>query len=125
SIALTGHASAYLGGERAGFKISDFTKVPFTPAEPVAPSGNAADGPAVAPATERPQNTWWWIFRTPPLEQRTLTNFGLFFVGRHTGLFLYAPFVLVALLLFLVHGRRSTERWLVLLSAALVALSFL
>src|SRR5690606_10217295 len=109
SIALTGHASAYLGGERAGFKISDFTRVPFEPvADKPAPGGAAA-----AALSERPQNTWWWIFRLPPLDARTLPNLGLFFIGRHTGLFLYAPFVLVSLLLFLVHARRSRERWLI------------
>ncbi len=121
SIALTGHASAYLGGERAGFKISDFTRVPFEPvADKPAPGGAAA-----AALSERPQNTWWWIFRLPPLDARTLPNLGLFFIGRHTGLFLYAPFVLVSLLLFLVHARRSRERWLILVAAAIVALSFL
>lgn len=144
SIAFTGHPSAYLGVERAGFKVEDFDRVPFepeviasaapgvvaAPAGPVsgeaAPSESAesesADAAVGAPATEAPPaNSWWWIFRAPEIDHRAVTNFGYFLIGRHTGLLLYSPFVLICFVLFLVHTRRSSERWWILAAAALVA----
>jgi hypothetical protein len=48
-----------------------------------------------------------------------------FLLGRHTGLFPYAPFSLVALVLFLLHARRSAARWLTLLALASIGLYFL
>ncbi|MCB1009312.1 MAG: hypothetical protein KDB94_10505 [Acidobacteria bacterium] len=127
AVAFTGHPSAYLGVERAGFKIEEFDKLPVEPriaaapdaaAETTAASGESADvaagggdsAPAAA-ADEGPKNSWWWIFRPPEIDHRTLGNLGFFLVGRHTGLLLYAPFVTLCLLLFLVFARRSPERW--------------
>ena len=49
-------------------------------------------------------------------------NLGYFFVGRHTGLFLYAPFTLLCLALFLRFERRSGVRWLLVAGLAGVAL---
>jgi hypothetical protein len=141
SIAFTGHPSAYLGVERAGFKVEDFDRVPFEPesigytapglvagAGEAAASGTSevAEAAVGSPATEEPpQNSWWWIFRAPEIDHRALVNIRHFFVGRHTGLLLYSPFVALSFLLFLVHARRSSERWLILAGAALVAAFFL
>jgi hypothetical protein len=63
------------------------------------------------PDASGPRNSWSWIFRLPEVDHRLPENAGYFFVGRHTGLLLYAPFSGLCLLLFFVHGRRSPERW--------------
>ena len=44
-------------------------------------------------------------------------NLGYFLIGRHTGLFVYMPFALVSLLLFLLPDRRDPSRWLLRLLA--------
>jgi hypothetical protein len=135
AVAFTGHPSAYLGVERAGFKIEEFDKLPIqprvaaAPAPPVeGPASEAADDAtaaaddAVAVDDAGPKNSWWWIFRPPEIDHRTLGNLGFFLAGRHTGLLLYAPFVSLCLLLFLVFGRRSPERWATLAGLFGVAL---
>ena len=53
------------------------------------------------------------------------TNLGYFLWGRHTGLFLYFPFALAALLLFLLDRGARRDRWGVLLGLVVVALFFL
>jgi len=133
AIAFTGHPSAYLGVERAGFKIEEFDRLPVEPrvasaptpstsaSEEAAAAAPAADD-AVAADDEGPKNSWWWIFRPPEIDHRTLGNLGFFLAGRHTGLLLYAPFVSLCLLLFLVFGRRSPERWATLAGLFGVAL---
>ncbi|MCP5118156.1 MAG: hypothetical protein GY953_45660, partial [bacterium] len=69
---------------------------------------------------------WWWIFRIPDTKLAELREDAVYFlVGRHTGLFLYQPFSLLALALFLAHGRRSALRWVILASLVLVAYFFL
>ncbi len=113
SLALTPTASAYLGAERQGVRVETFDRMPDLP-EPTPPDPNAG-----------PRNAWNWIFRTPEIDRRLPENLGYFFVGRHTGLFPYAPFTLVALLLFLAFERRSKERWILAASLAGVALFFL
>lgn len=47
-----------------------------------------------------------------------------FLFGRHGGFFVYMPFAVLAILLFLLHERRSGFRWLILGSAALAAVLF-
>lgn len=123
SYALIGHGSAYLGLTRVGFTVHapDHMPVP-EPEPPVAVSG-AETG---SEEKEAPRNSWAWIFRIPPIEGAELAeDLGYFLWGRHTGLLLYMPFSAVALVLFLLHGRRSGARWAVLGSLVLVALSFL
>ncbi len=113
SLALTGKASAYLGVNRRGWTVarSDFMP-PIVPLEAPSQTGNAG--------------SWWWIFDAPSAEAgETLENVRYFFVGRHTGLFVYMPFAALSLLLFLFHRRRSSPRWLLLASLAGVALVFL
>jgi hypothetical protein len=63
-----------------------------------------------------------WIFSSFQLGPNFLPNVGYFLVGRHTGLLLYAPFVLLSLGLFALFSRRSRERWLLLGCLAGVAL---
>ena len=72
-----------------------------------------------------PRNSWGWIFRLPEVDHRLPANLLYFFVGRHTGLFLYAPFALLSLLLFLAFSRRSGERWILLGATGAVAFLFL
>lgn len=130
AIGFTGHPSAYLGVERAGFKVEEFDRLPVEPRTPVAASAADDSGATATPPAPRqdaavdegPKNSWWWIFRLPEIDHRTLGNFGFFLVGRHTGLFLYAPFVPICLVLFLVFARRSAERWALL--AGLLGVAF-
>jgi hypothetical protein len=67
-----------------------------------------------------------WLIRMPDTHWSEFTdNVGYFLWGRHTGLILYLPFAALSVLLFLLHGRKSVERWLILAAVAAVALFFL
>ncbi len=114
SMALTGKASAYLGSVRKGWNIHtpDFR-----------PPLMAVEGAV----SQQDQGSWWWILAPPTgLDLGELTeNAGNFLWGRHTGLFVYMPFALLSLLLFLGHERRSRARWLLLAALAGVAAFFL
>jgi hypothetical protein len=141
SIALTGHPTSYLGVTRMGVEIEQPTVLPFQP-EPAAvtttpagaapaagavtagPAGAAPEAVPAAPA--RPGNSWWWIFRLPDAQWAEVReDVAAFLFGRHTGLFWYHPFAVLAVGLFLLHGRRSLEGWLLLAGLAVVALFFL
>lgn len=71
---------------------------------------------AVAPV---PKKSWGWFFRIPPVTfGENVENLVYFFIGRHTGLLIYFPFVGVAILLFLLDvlrqrrsGARDPLRW--------------
>jgi hypothetical protein len=119
SIGFTGHPSAYLGVERSGVRVLDFTKMPDLPIE------RSEAYKEKVPDASGPRNSWSWIFRLPEVDHRLPENIGYFFVGRHTGLLLYSPFAGLCLLLFFVYGRRSPERWALLAALAGVALFFL
>lgn len=110
SLAMTPTASAYLGVERQGVRVESFDRMPQLP-EPAPPDPLAG-----------PRNAWNWIFRPPDIDSRLPRNLVYFFVGRHTGLFLYSPFALLSLGLFLAFGRRSLVRWLLAAGLAGVAL---
>ncbi|MEM6457050.1 MAG: hypothetical protein AAF772_18315, partial [Acidobacteriota bacterium] len=88
--------------------------------EPLPPARDAAED------AERTAG-WSWIFRAPAITlPELIEDGGYFFVGRHTGLFPYQPFALVALLLFLLRGGwRDPARWGIVAGLALTALSFL
>ncbi len=119
SAAMTGHPSPYLGVERLGVILCG---PEVTPIEPQPAAGR------IGPGTERPTGgAWSWIFRIPEIHPRELAeNVGYFLWGRHTGLFLYFPFALIALLLFLATaGGRTAERWSLLAALAGIALFFL
>jgi hypothetical protein len=47
-----------------------------------------------------------------------------FLFGRHGGFFPYMPFAVLSILIFLLHGRRSMFRWLILASAVSIAVLF-
>jgi len=115
SIALIGHPSAYLGVARAGVTVNSFDAMPELPVLEAIP----------AEASGGKLNSWAWIFSSFRLDHDFPANVLYFLVGRHTGLLVYAPFVALSLLLFLAHGRRSPERWLIVLCQATVAFFFL
>lgn len=114
SAAFTGHPSAYLGVERQGWDVESPREMPMTPREP-------------EPQEERTtRNSWTWIFRIPDIHFGELfEDLRYFLWGRHTGLLPYLPFSAIAFALFLLHGRRSSDRWILLGSLAVVALFFL
>ena len=151
---LTGHPSSYLGVQRQGVTVCSpdempiqpvFVTVPAEPASPAepAPVTEPASSAAAAPeaagdetsavrvaqeaAAHSPTgNAWSWLFRVPHIVWGELAeNAGYFLWGRHTGLLLYLPFAPLAVLLFLLHGRRSGTRWVLLGSLVAVALFFL
>ncbi|MBZ0114759.1 MAG: hypothetical protein K8J08_20015 [Thermoanaerobaculia bacterium] len=117
AVALTGHPTPYLGVKRQGVTVCEPGVVPIGPG----PEGGAA------PDEDRPTGgAWSWLFRIPSVDPPTLTaNATYFLVGRHTGLFLYFPFALAALILFALATRRRSERWGLLLGILVVALFFL
>jgi len=110
SVALIGKPSAYLGLERQGVEVDSFDRMPELPKpRPV----SAEIGPAAS---------FGWIFKSFRAGPDLLPNLGYFLVGRHTGLFVYAPFALLSTLLFFVFSRRSPERRLLLACLAGIAL---
>ncbi len=115
--ALSGHPTAYLGAARGGVRLTD----------PQDPEDYLERLRAVAEVREDENfNAWSWIFHVPKIEPESyLENVGYFLWGRHTGLLLYTPLAALAFLLFLLHTPRSSERWVVVGSAAIVALFFL
>ncbi len=129
STALTGHPSSYLGVTRQGVTVCEPGRMPIEPPAPAAGTragGTAGQGEAAAAAQSPTGNSWSWLVRVPDTTWGELfENIGYFLWGRHTGLLLYLPFGALAVVLFLLHGRGSSERWLLLLSLAAVALFFL
>ncbi len=116
---LTGHPSAYLGVRRQGVTLCEPGKMPITPE-----ATQAAGGVAVPQSTTG--NAWTWLLRSPDITFYELVeNLGYWLVGRHTGMLAYTPFAALAVAFFLLRGRRSTERWILLGSVAAVALFFL
>jgi len=113
SMALVGHPTSYLGVERQGVEVDQFDRMPELP-EPLPPD----------PATG-PRNSFQWIFRSFRADADLPLNALYFLVGRHTGLFPYAPFTLLSLLLFFAFSRRSLERWALAAALAAVALYLL
>lgn len=122
---LTGHPTAYIGSARGSFQVCDPDVMPVAPVEVETVAGPVAGAePRAEPRP--PKASWSWILGIPDLRPRELAeNLTYFLVGRHTGLFVYFPFALVATVLFLVHGRRSGLRWAAALALAAVALFFL
>lgn len=119
AMLLTGHPTSYLGVRRQGVTVC------APGVMPIGPEAASATG-GVAAAHSPTGNAWSWLFRLPETTPREVVqNVGLFLFGRHTGMLLYLPFAAVAVVLFLLHGRRSLERWLLLGSLAAVALFFL
>ena len=114
SIALVGHPTSYLGVERQGVEVDRFDRMPELPES--MPSDPHSGGP---------RNSFEWIFVSFRADAALGENALYFLVGRHTGLFPYAPFTLLALGLFLAFSRRSAERWVLLASLVAVALYLL
>jgi hypothetical protein len=116
SVLLTGHLTPYLGVVRTGLKVED----------PAAMEAVVAEAFALISERSTTGNSWTWIFRLPQIDPHEfLENVRYFAWGRHTGLLLYMPFAVASLVLFLLHQRRSSERWLLLASVAAVGLFFL
>jgi hypothetical protein len=129
---LTGHPSAYLGVQRQGVTLCEPGKVPIGPAVsgPVEPRGATRNAAPTARGVAVPNsttgNTWTWLFRAPDITFYELCeNIYYFLLGRHAGMLVYTPFAGLALVFFLLHGRRSPERWVLLGTVSAVALYFL
>ncbi|HEX4954479.1 MAG TPA: hypothetical protein VF017_13895 [Thermoanaerobaculia bacterium] len=121
AVALTGHPTSYLGVRRQGVIVCEPGRVPIAPEGAAAAPGQTVPKPLMGTG-----GAWTWVLRIPEVDWGKLgMNLGYFVFGRHAGLFLYAPFVPVALLLFLLRNRRSREGWLTLAALAAVALFFL
>ncbi|MEM7585801.1 MAG: hypothetical protein AAF560_20595 [Acidobacteriota bacterium] len=123
SILFTGHPTAYLGIDRQGFNVYSPHEMPMEP-EPLPEPGEEKE-------LGRETAGWWWIFQVP---QFTFAELGedliYFFIGRHTGLFVYQPFALLAVILFLAtpglaFGRHGPVRWVIVAALAFVALFLL
>jgi hypothetical protein len=131
AVKLTGHPSAYLGVHRQGVTLCEPGKVPISPEIAQARGGGGGGkGGAVSPTVvpnSTTGNTWTWLFR--PLDvtlYEEAENIGYFLVGRHTGMLVYTPFAALALIFFLLHGRRRAgERWVLLAAVTAIALYFL
>lgn len=124
SMALTGTPTSYLGVQRSGFTVCEPGSMPVEPVKAEAP--RPTRGGAAAAAASPTGNAMTWLLRTPDTQWTEFTdNVGYFLWGRHAGLILYLPFAALSVLLFLLHGRRSVERWLILAAVAAVALFFL
>ncbi len=117
SVAWTGHPTPYLGVERQGFRIEQYDRMPVEP--------RSAAPETSSDQENNQQNSWWWLFRIPEIDERFLPHLVYFLVGRHTGLFVYAPFALVVLLLWIFSQERTREQTAILLSLAVTALFFL
>jgi hypothetical protein len=126
AMAFTGHPSAYLGVARAGVKVCSPHEMPIQPLPPPPPSAAPEEAPERGSLADESRASWLWLLHLPVLDPPWLFDNARYFLwGRHTGLFLYFPFSLLALGLFLVHGRRSAVRWALAGSIAAVALFFL
>lgn len=114
AMALTGHPSAYLGVQRAGFRIDDPDVLPIDPQ------------PLPRFEENKTKNSWSWLWRLPDVKPaKTLSSLGSFIWGRHTGLLVYMPFAVLAMILFLFNGRHDSTRWVLLASVFGLALFFL
>jgi hypothetical protein len=137
SFKLTGHPTPYLGtGARQGVTLCEPGKVPISPEIVQARSGVGGrdGGKGGAKAAPVPNSTtgnrWTWLFRAPDVTLYEETeNVIYFLVGRHTGMLVYTPFAALAVVFFLLSGRRgrrrSGERWVLLAAVTAVALYFL
>ncbi len=107
------------------------TVTPSSASGAPAPAGTSstaapASGAATAIAESPTRNTYSWLFRLPDTSPSEFAlNVVYFLVGRHAGLLPYMPFAVLAVALFLVHGRRSAPRWVLLGASAVIALFFL
>ncbi len=110
AIQLTGHPSAYLGVARTGVNLESEV-IPVKPVE-------------IDPAQGiQKKNSWGWLIGLPPVHIKKLVeDIPYFLWGRHTGLFPYMPFAALALILFVIHGRGSPVRWILLASIVIIAL---
>jgi hypothetical protein len=136
AVRLTGHPSAYLGMDgRQGVTLCEPGKVPIGPAPPAAVKpaaggggGARGGGGAIPIPNSTTGNRWTWLFRAPDVTlYEEAESLWYFLVGRHTGMLVYTPFAALAVIFFLLRGRRSGrgERWVLLGALAAVALYFL
>jgi hypothetical protein len=113
SMLLVGQPTSYLGWERQGVEVDRFDAMPELPE------------PTPADPVTGPRNSFEWIFRSFRGDAQLGANALYFLVGRHTGLFPYAPFTLLSLGLFFAFSRRSAERWALLAALGAIALYLL
>lgn len=127
--AFTGAPTPYLVEYRAGFNLHNGALPVMSPEIHEAMFGVRPDVAAkVAAETqggEEARAGWWWLFRVPETKWVELKEDLVYYaVGRHTGVFVYMPFALLSLLLFLVFDR-TRRGWLVVGALAIVSMLFL
>ena len=127
SQGLTGTPTSYLGvPQRGGFTVCEPGRMPVEPVKEAVQAPRTGAGGAAAAAESPTGNRMTWLFRKPDTHWSEFTdNVGYFLWGRHAGLLPYLPFAVLSFVLFLVHGRRSTERWLLVAATVGIALFFL
>ncbi len=123
SLALTGHPTAYLIDLRAGYPVFDPGAQIVKPVEvKITPEAETQ----VEEKEKKKAAGWWWILDRPHVQAFELAeDIPHFFFGRHTGLFVYQPFVFLAFILFLTQGIRRFQGWSILISALMVGAFFL
>ena len=123
---LTGNPTAYLVDLRAGLPVSNPYEAMVEPLPIPDPAAETVTESGVSEEEKKKRAGWWWILQKPHVKGFELAeDIPLFFVGRHTGLWTYQPFVLLAMVLFLWHGRRRLAGWTILLSALGVGALFM
>ncbi|MEM1178033.1 MAG: hypothetical protein AAGM22_06805 [Acidobacteriota bacterium] len=126
AVLLTGEPTAYLVELRAGFSVHD-PNAQVVPIRPDRPAPTSAEEAAAEQKQKRAEGAgWWWLARIPDIKGFELAeDVPYFFLGRHTGLFLYQPFALLSIGLFLLYGRRRFSGWCVLVSTFAIGFFFL
>ena len=123
--ALTGAPTPYLVNHRAGFNMHDASTPIMSPEIHEEMFGVRPAPVADSEEAKKSGAGWWWLFRVPETKWPELKEDIVYYLfGRHTGVFVYGPFALLSLLLFLAY-ERTRRGWLVLGSVALVSAIFL
>jgi hypothetical protein len=106
AVLLSGHPWPYLGANRQSIQVSS----PVNYMEREMRQGPEAE-------------SFWVLSRPPDVDpHRLMEDLKYFVVGRHVGVVAFMPFAVLCMGLFLIHGRRSRLRWLLLGSLCLIAL---
>ncbi len=129
SILFMGHPNAYLGLDRAGYKFDtsdDYEKAFSSVREEYKKSLVPKKGESEGEHKRTPKNSWEWLLFVPSFPLSLFgENLKYFFLGRHTGMVVYMPFAVAAVLTFVFSKNKNFWKLAVLVSILSVALFFL